>query len=172
MATMETDVALVHWPSDETTRRSLAERGVPRLLLVDQYAEPPVVVDHLEDWVRLPVTPADSQARVRALLQRTMRFSPITPIFDRSGALRYRSARIEISPVQRRLLQPLVDSFGTVVTREVLVSRAWSAQTPTTNALDVHLVRIRRRLAPHGLELRTIRSRGYLLDSSNEAQPG
>jgi len=30
--------------------------------------------------------------------------------------------------------------------------------------LDVHIVRLRRRLAPLGLVIRTVRSRGYLLE--------
>ncbi len=34
---------------------------------------------------------------------------------------------------------------------------------PTRNALDVHVLRLRRRIAPLGLEIRTVRSRGYLM---------
>jgi DNA-binding response OmpR family regulator len=34
---------------------------------------------------------------------------------------------------------------------------------PTRNALDVHMLRLRRRLEPLGLEVRTVRSRGYVL---------
>ena len=41
---------------------------------------------------------------------------------------------------------------------------------PTRNALDVHVLRLRRRLAPLGLEIRTVRSRGYLLQESRSAQ--
>jgi DNA-binding response OmpR family regulator len=32
--------------------------------------------------------------------------------------------------------------------------------------LDVHVVRLRRRIAPLGLAIRTVRSRGYLLEEA------
>ncbi len=35
---------------------------------------------------------------------------------------------------------------------------------PGRNVLDVHIVRLRRRLAPLELVIRTVRSRGYLLE--------
>ena len=37
---------------------------------------------------------------------------------------------------------------------------------PTRNALDVHVLRLRRRIAPLGLEIRTVRSRGYLMQTA------
>jgi DNA-binding response OmpR family regulator len=37
---------------------------------------------------------------------------------------------------------------------------------PTRNALDVHVLRLRRRIAPLGLEIRTVRARGYLLQAA------
>ena len=37
---------------------------------------------------------------------------------------------------------------------------------PTRNALDVHILRLRRRIAELGLEIRTVRSRGYLLQAA------
>ena len=51
------------------------------------------------------------------------------------------------------------------VGRDVLARRAWPEGVPTRNALDVHILRFRRRIAALGLELRTVRSRGYLLQS-------
>jgi DNA-binding winged helix-turn-helix (wHTH) protein len=62
----------------------------------------------------------------------------------------------------------LVDRFGAVVGRETLARRAWPDGTPTRNALDVHMLRLRRRIAQLGVEVRTVRSRGYLMQA---AQP-
>ena len=39
--------------------------------------------------------------------------------------------------------------------------------SPGRNALDVHVLRLRRRLAPVGLVIRTVRSRGYLLEQAD-----
>ena len=49
--------------------------------------------------------------------------------------------------------------------REVLSKHAWPEGAPTRNALDVHILRLRRRIAELGLEIRTVRSRGYLLQT-------
>ena len=65
----------------------------------------------------------------------------------------------------------LLDRFGAVVTRDTLADRAWPSGVPTRNALDVHVLRLRRRIAPLGLEIRTVRSRGYLLQSTEVLQP-
>ncbi len=43
--------------------------------------------------------------------------------------------------------------------------RAWPGGSPTRNALDVHLLRLRRRISTLGLEVRTVRARGYLLQA-------
>lgn len=161
------DVALVRWPSGEAKRRELAEQSVPRLLLVDHDAEPPRSVDPLEDWVRLPVSDEDTRARVSSLAARVETLSPLTPIMETNGELRHRRFRIELSPLQQRLIRPMVNEFGAVVSREALVSSAWPDRLPASNALDVHIGRLRRRLAPAGLEIRTVRSRGYLLTASD-----
>jgi hypothetical protein len=60
-------VALVPWPSDTAGLDACAAEGCPRLLLVDAVAEPPVVDDELEDWVRLPAADRDLEVRARRL---------------------------------------------------------------------------------------------------------
>jgi two-component system, OmpR family, response regulator len=59
-----------------------------------------------------------------------------------------------------------------VVTRDILADRAWPRGVPTRNALDVHVLRLRRRIAPLGLEIRTVRSRGYLMQARETALAG
>ena len=49
----------------------------------------------------------------------------------------------------------------------MLAERAWPTGVPTRNALDVHVLRLRRRIAPLGLEIRTVRARGYLLQAAS-----
>jgi DNA-binding response OmpR family regulator len=61
----------------------------------------------------------------------------------------------------------MLDKLGAVVTREALSRAGWPAGAPGRNALDVHVLRLRRRVAPLGLVIRTVRSRGYLLESES-----
>jgi DNA-binding response OmpR family regulator len=64
----------------------------------------------------------------------------------------------------------LLDRFAAVVGREALARAGWPSGAPGRNALDVHILRIRRRLAPLGLAIRTVRSRGYLLEATDRGQ--
>ena len=54
--------------------------------------------------------------------------------------------------------------FGAVVSRSELLAAGWPEGAPGRNALDVHVLRLRRRLVPVRLAIRTVRSRGYLLE--------
>ena len=159
------NVELVRWPSDPQRLSGLRDRGVPRLLLVSDDAEPPIPVDCLEDWIAAGAPEAALDARRRALQARA-RAHGAHPEIDTDGLLRHHDAWVSLSPVEQSLTRALLERFGAVVARDVLASRAWPDGAPTRNALDVHVLRLRRRLAPLGLEIRTVRSRGYLLQES------
>lgn len=163
---MDMDVALVRWPDGEDKRRELARVGGPRLLLVGPAVEPPLCLDPLEDWVRLPASPTEIRARAQALFGRIHRSEH--PAIEDGSTVRFRSARIELPPLQGRLMAALIDRFGAVVSRERLTESAWPNGNPGRNNLDVHMVRLRRRLSAHGLEIRTVRSRGYLLTATDD----
>ena len=77
-----------------------------------------------------------------------------------------RGAWVSLPPVEARLTRLLLDRFGAVVSREALAKAGWPDGAPGRNALDVHVLRLRRRLAEVGLAIRTVRSRGYLLEAS------
>ena len=61
-------------------------------------------------------------------------------------------------------MESLLARFGTVVSREQLARAGWPGGAPGRNALDVHVLRLRRRIGPVGLVIKTVRSRGYLLE--------
>lgn len=167
------DVALVHWPHGDAERQSLAARGVPRLLLVDESAPAPLCDDPLEDWVRLPAPDADLNARVRALVRRsTVLPGDARPVIDGDGVVRFGRNWVALPPVEARLMAALTDRFGSVVRRNDLAAAGWPEGLPGRNALDVHVLRLRRRLAPLGLAIRTVRARGYLLESIPEGAGG
>jgi len=157
------DVALIRWPSDESLRRELAELRQPRLLLVDSDAQPPKCTDVLEDWVRLPVSRADRNARIRTLESRVETQHPPTPALNGSGTLQYRGESTQLSAIQSDLVRLLIERFGAVVSREDLAAVAWPDSDASDNNLDVTIGRLRRQLVPVGLRIRTVRSRGYLL---------
>lgn len=158
------DVVLVRWPGDEERRARLRAAGVPRLLLVDAAASPPTVADELEDWIRVPADEVDLHARVEGLERRVRARSGGVPDLDDDGVLRFGGGWVPLPPVEARLTRALLERFGAVVSRDALGRAGWPEGSPGRNALDVHVLRLRRRLAPLSLAIRTVRSRGYLLE--------
>jgi DNA-binding response OmpR family regulator len=166
------DVVLIRWPNEEPRREELREAGVPRLLLVESGAAPPAAVDEIEDWIRVPADEVDLHARVENLDRRAREREHVEPELDDDGVLRVGAGWVPLPPVEARLTAALVDRYGAVVSRDSLSRAGWPDGAPGRNALDVHVLRLRRRLAPLGLAIRTVRSRGYLLEwsVSNAAQ--
>ena len=160
------DVVLVRGPAEEERRAHLADQGVPRLLLVEDGAAPPIAIDDLEDWIRVPADEVDLHARVENLNRRSRSRVASIPDLDADGVLRVGTSWVPLPPVEARLTAVLVERFGTVVSREALARAGWPDGAPGRNALDVHVLRLRRRVAPLGLAIRTVRSRGYLLEST------
>ena len=161
---------LIRWPAEQERLAALRELGAPRLLLVDPQVEPPLIIDVLEDWVRVPVDPEDVQARVSTLSLRADG-DGVRPVIDEDGLLHCRGGWVALSPLETSIARVLVERYGAVVGREALSRRAWPTGVPTRNALDVQMARFRRRVEPLGLEVRTVRSRGYLLQARTPSRP-
>ncbi|MCX7620104.1 MAG: winged helix-turn-helix domain-containing protein [Acidimicrobiales bacterium] len=167
------DVSVLRWPADADRRLRLAHIGQPRLLVVDPDATPPASSDCLEDWIRAPASEVDLQARIEGLRRRHRhhRISVRTerPALDTDGVLRFDGRWVSLPPVEARLMRALVARFGAVVSREHLTRAGWPDGSPGRNALDVHVLRLRRRIEPIGLVIKTVRSRGYLLETTTVA---
>jgi DNA-binding winged helix-turn-helix (wHTH) protein len=161
-------VSLVRWPTERDRREALRQAGEPRLLLVEQGA-PPVPSDHREDWIRLPADDVDLRVRVEALRRRLGGEALGMPGIDEDGVLRVGDRWVALPPVEARLAAVLVERFGAVVSRDTLTKAGWPGGSSSRNALDVHVLRLRRRLAPLQLAIRTVRSRGYLLERADGA---
>ena len=159
------DVVMVHWPREEGRRAELRRRGIARLLLVDHVSPAPEVVEPLEDWIRVPAPEADVQARLATLSQRAAASNEATPTLDRDGVLRFRNQWVALAPLEARLVAALLDRRGAVVSRQILNRAGWPDEGPNRNVLDVKIFRLRRRIEPLGLTIRTVRSRGYLLET-------
>lgn len=134
------------------------------MLLVDGGSPPPTDLDDLEDWIRVPADEIDLQARIANLDRRAAARVTALPDLDSDGVLRAGASWVPLPPVEARLTGALLDRFGTVVSRDALARAGWPDGAPGRNALDVHVLRLRRRVAPLALAIRTVRSRGYLLE--------
>lgn len=165
------EVVIVRWPLEQQRREELVRSARPRLLLLED-GEPPPVADCLEDWVRSPIDEADLRARVVALEHRAACHGQSLPVLDVDGVLRSDGAWVALPPVEARLMAALLERSGAVVSRDALARAGWPHGAPGRNALDVHVLRLRRRVDALGLVIRTVRSRGYLLETSDRRMAG
>jgi DNA-binding winged helix-turn-helix (wHTH) protein len=163
------DVVLLRWPIEDPRRQRLQADGVARLLLVEAGAGAPRCDDCLEDWIRMPADEDDVRARVDSLVRRQSLHRVDRPDLDRDGLLRFSGGWVSLPPVEARVMAALIDRYETVVSREQLAKAGWPKGAPGRNALDVHVLRLRRRIAPVQLAIKTVRSRGYLLEPATSA---
>ncbi|GAB2846553.1 helix-turn-helix domain-containing protein [Lentzea nigeriaca] len=154
------EVKLVRWPAEAASLARYRQMNVLRLLVVEGKAEPPITADVKEDWVRPPVSRADLMARIAALRARSDVYA--VPHVDPAGLLRYGSRSVTVSTIGAALLARLADDFSDLVEREELLDLL-PGNDGDRNALDLQIMRLRRRIGPLGLGIQTVRGRGYVL---------
>jgi len=157
---------VLRWPADQKRRRELADLGVPRLFLVNSDAEAPVCADPLEDWVRLPCDERDIDARMTALRARASAGTPSAqPQLDGNGRLLRSNRWVPLSPIEEQLCRLMLDEFGAVVSDHRLMAAAWPNGSGTPTGLRLQMTRLRRRIGDLGLEVRSVRGKGYVLQN-------
>jgi biotin operon repressor len=177
------EVALIRWPGEEDKRSALLASRQPHLLLVE-FGPPPVNASPLEDWIRVPASAVDLEARLESLRSRSRQLATdegtttlVGPRLEEGGILRTDGGWVSVSPIEARLVARLLERPGAAVTRQALIESGWPPTEEARldlrrHALDAHLLRLRQRLPSVGLTIRTIRSRGYLLDQLPPTRSG
>ncbi len=161
----EGSVVLVRWPHDDEVRQSLQRAGVPRLLVVDPGCSPPLAPDSLEDWVLASADSTEIGFRVAGLEARAGVSTPERPTLEEGDILRYAGRWVAMAPAEVPVVRMLLESFESCVTRAVL---GLTGADPThASALYTQINRIRRRVAPLGLEVVNVRGRGFLLSPAS-----
>jgi hypothetical protein len=154
-------VAILDWPEQAQEADALAAWGAPRLLLVAPGAEPPVDWDLSSDWLRRPAHARDVMVRVETLQRRSSGGDgPVR--LDQDGLL-WRGRRwVALPPIEMRIVALFLENAHRVVRRSELASAAWPNETRGPRTLDVRLQRLRARIKPLGLEIASIRQRGFV----------
>ena len=123
-----------------------------------------------DDYMVKPFEVGELTARLRALLRRS--FGRPQPVLEHGGVRldpvsQEVSCRGEVVTLQRKeflLLHQLMSQPGRVLTRDRLeeVLYGWSESAAESNALEVHIHHLRRKLYPE--LIRTVRGVGYRID--------
>lgn len=123
-----------------------------------------------DDYLAKPFALAELEARVRALARRGQSASPVlrhgTLSYDIAGKVaRIEGEMLELSARELALLEILLQRPGSMVSKEHLVDRAceWGEEV-STNAIEVYIHRLRRKLERGGVKIVTIRGLGYCLE--------
>jgi two-component system response regulator TctD len=121
-----------------------------------------------DDYLVKPFDLRELEARLRALMRRTggMTTSVVTVgnlSVDVAGrVVTIGGAEIEIGRREFRLLEILISSLGKVVPKERLMNQLFNLDNDvSTNALELYISRLRRKLAAADLEISTARGVGY-----------
>jgi two-component system response regulator TctD len=125
-----------------------------------------------DDYLRKPFDPEELEARVRALGRRrggdpTPELSVGTLTIHRStGAVDVAGRPLDLRRRELAVLEALATRAGQVVPRELLIGEVFGFDEPVGgNAIEVHVTRLRAKLAPDGPGIRTVRGVGYMLDA-------
>ena len=132
-----------------------------------------------DDYLCKPFALAELVARVYSLLRRAegmqdvlvLKFADLS--LDPVNRQAYRGTeQIELQPTEFSLLEFLMRNAGRAVSRTEILQHVWGYQfNPSTNLVDVHICRLREKIARPGKPklLKTLRGVGYIL--SDEGAP-
>ncbi|MDQ6435566.1 response regulator transcription factor [Mesorhizobium sp. LHD-90] len=130
-----------------------------------------------DDYMTKPFDVDELEARVRMLLRRRVGLKATTvSVGEVTFDLNARSfsaggVPIDLPARERSLLETLFLRSGKVVPKQAIIeSLAGFDDDLSANAIEQYVSRLRKRLAPHGLTVRTARGIGYYLERSKPGE--
>jgi two-component system response regulator CpxR len=174
------DVMMPGFDGFEVLRRLREQNEVPVLMLTARTESQSRILgleSGADDYLPKPFEPLELAARIRAILRRSRPSTSIDGAVE-IGPLRldanarrlfHRGDEIEITSVEFDILELLMRSAGTVVSRDDLMQRLYQRPaTPFDRSIDVHISHLRKKLEPAGDPIRTVRGVGYQFAGQQE----
>ncbi len=174
-------LAIIDWMLPGTSGVDLAKRlrrdpvlrDMPLIMLTARGEESDKLKSFesgIDDYVTKPFSPKELVARIKALMRRSgaasegvLQTGSLT-LDVSSHRLTVGNQEVHIGPTEFRLLETLMQSPNRAMDRSQLLDRVWGRTSYVEErTVDVHVLRLRRALAPHGLEhvIETVRGVGY-----------
>ena len=133
-----------------------------------------------DDYLSKPFSFAELLARLEAIVRRGDSKETATQLvvgelsMDLIGReVRLKGEKIDIRPLEFRILEVLMRSCGQLVTRTMLLEKVWNYNfDPQTNVIDTHISRLRSKLdlAYNYKLIHTIRGSGYKLTDPADSE--
>lgn len=131
-----------------------------------------------DDYMAKPFSFSELEARVRALARRSagmasavVRHGPLE--FDLKGRVASIDGRmVDLSARELALLEVLLHRIGRLVSKEQMVARLceWGDEV-STNAIEVYIHRLRKKIEKGAIRIATVRGLGYCLEKIPPSAP-
>ncbi|MGV3311758.1 DNA-binding response regulator [Streptococcus suis] len=124
-----------------------------------------------DDFVAKPFSLTILDAKIAAFLRRVNQFSKTADLqldqFKLSPDGRFSDGQtsIQLSPTETKILMPLMQQVGQIVSKEVLLESLWeNEEFIDQNTLNVNMTRLRKKTGELGFDrIHTVRGVGYLV---------
>ena len=174
------DVGLPHLDGFEVLKRLRSRRStVPVMMLTvrDTVDDRVAGLDlGADDYLTKPFELSELEARVRALIRRSHASASAELVhgplrLDTVGRRLYRNGQpVELSARELGVVELLLLREGRVVTKQQIVDHLYGwDDTSSSNAVEVFVYRLRKKLEESGVEIRTVRGMGYIIEKPNAA---
>lgn len=172
------DVGLPKLDGYEVLRRLRARRSAVPVLMLTANDAPEDVVKGLDlgadDYLTKPFRLSELEARVRALIRRA-NASVTSEIvngrlrLDMAGRRLYLDDRpMELSQRELAVIELLLLREGKVVTKQQIIDHLYGWEdVSSSNAVEVFIHRLRRKLEDSGVSITTVRGMGYLIEKAH-----
>jgi two-component system OmpR family response regulator len=128
-----------------------------------------------DDFMAKPFALSELEARVRALVRRSMGTATNTLrhgdlVYDQAGRVaQINGQTLELSARETGLLEVLLQRAGRLVSKEQIVDHLceWGDEV-SGNAIEVYMHRLRKKLEGGGIHIATVRGLGYCLEKPPE----
>jgi two-component system OmpR family response regulator len=128
-----------------------------------------------DDYITKPFHLSELEARVRALIRRAHLAGSSDLVhgrlrLDTSGRRLFCSGEpLEVSAREFAVLELLLLRAGKVVTKQQIMESLYGWEdVSASNTAEVFIYRLRKKLEPSGVDIRTVRGMGYLIEKPHE----
>lgn len=131
-----------------------------------------------DDYLQKPFSFAELLARIESIVRRVDKKETETRLAVGELSMdlikrevRIKGDKIDIRPIEFRILEVLMRSCGQLVTRTMLLERVWNYNfDPQTNVVDTHISRLRSKIdIPYAYPLiHTVRGSGYMISAPSD----
>jgi DNA-binding response OmpR family regulator len=127
-----------------------------------------------DDYIPKPFSPREVVARIKAILRRSQPPSgepePAALVYRDlrmdvgRHEVRYQGKAVSLTSKEFRILQALLSSAGRVLSREAILTKVWGEDTHVIDrTVDVHIVKLRRKIPLLVEAIETVKDVGYKL---------